>query len=129
MYSKLNDIAAKLVVLIYALFFNLLFNALESVEKLTQKGDVELSVHFDDILIYIREKNTCSGSLNRNGDDIVTSKQDKELHGFGIRNIRDSVKRYSGTVNIEVMEHSFVIGIILENMTPLKKTQRIWRKD
>ena len=90
---------------------------------------MELSVHFDDTLIYIREKNTCNGSLNRNGDEIVTSKQDKELHGFGIRNIRDSVKRYSGTVDIEVTGHNFVIDIILENMTPLEKTQRIWRKD
>lgn len=90
------------------IFSNLLSNALESVEKLTQKGEVELSVHFDDALIYIREKNTCSGSLNRNGEEIVTSKQDKELHGFGIRNIRDSVKRYSGTVDIEVLGHSFV---------------------
>ena len=104
-------------------------NALESVEQLTQKGSVELSVHFDDTLIYIREKNTCNGSLNRNGDEIVTSKQDKELHGFGIRNITDSVKRYSGTVDIEVTGHNFVIDIILENMTPLEKTQRIWRKD
>lgn len=111
------------------IFSNLMSNALESVEQLTQKGSVELSVHFDDTLIYIREKNTCNGSLNRNGDEIVTSKQDKELHGFGIRNIRDSVKRYSGTVDIEVTGHNFVIDIILENMTPLEKTQRIWRKD
>lgn len=110
------------------IFSNLLSNALESVEKLTQKGDVELSVHFDDTLIYIREKNAYSGSLNWNGDKVITSKQDKELHGFGIRNIRDSVKRYSGTVDIEVIGHSFVIDIILENMTPLEKTQRIWRK-
>lgn len=111
------------------IFSNLMSNALESVEKLTQKGSVELSVHFDDALIYIREKNTCSGSLNRNGDEIITSKQDKERHGFGIRNIRDSVKRYSGTVDIEVTGHSFVIDIILENRTPLEKTQRIWRKN
>lgn len=52
-------------------------------------------------------------------------------YGFSVEETEyiASVKRYSGTVDIEVTGHNFVIDIILENMTPLEKTQRIWRKD
>lgn len=102
------------------IFSNILSNALESMEMFPKKSNVELSVHFDDTLIYIRERNVCSSSLNWLGNEIVTAKQDKEMHGFGIRNIRDSVKKYSGTVDIAVLEGVFVIDIILENRVPMR---------
>lgn len=101
------------------IFSNLMSNALESVERLTQKGSVELSVHFDDTLIFIREKNTYNGDLNRQGNRLLTTKQNKELHGFGIRNIQDSVEKYSGMIDIEIQEQNFVIDIVMENIAPL----------
>lgn len=110
------------------IFSNLMSNALESVEKLPQKGSVELSVHFDDTLIFIREKNTYNGNLNRQGNRLITTKQNKELHGFGICNIQDSVERYAGMVDIEIQEQDFVIDIILENMTPFEENKDKGRK-
>lgn len=109
------------------IFSNLLSNALESVEKPGQKEKVELSVHFDDSFIYIRELNPCQGTLIRNGNEIFTDKQDKEMHGFGLRNIKDTVKKYYGTVDIDVIQKKFVIDIMMENKAPLEKVQEIWR--
>lgn len=110
------------------IFSNLMSNALESVEKLPQKGSVELSVHFDDTLIFIREKNTYNGNLNRQGNRLITTKQNKELHGFGICNIQDSVEKYAGMVDIEIQGQEFVIDIVLENMTPFEENKDKGRK-
>ena len=46
---------------------------------------------------------------------IVTGKKDKQAHGLGLDNIRDSVSKYHGTLNYELLKDEFVMEIIMEN--------------
>ena len=98
------------------IFSNILSNALENASL--EDGQVELSIHFDNDMIYIRERNTFQGNLKRKDQEIITTKAEKDLHGFGIHNIKDSVEKYFGSVNIEIINNEFVIDIIMENKNP-----------
>lgn len=109
------------------IFSNILSNAVESIEN-SVKREVELSIHFDDDMLYIRGRNTYQGELKRNGDEIITTKSDKESHGFGVQNIKDSVKKYKGNVSIETTDDQFVIDIVMENTEPLERIKKKIRR-
>ena len=100
---------------------------MESIEN-SVKREVELSIHFDDDMLYIRGRNTYQGELKRNGDEIITTKSDKESHGFGVQNIKDSVKKYKGNVSIETTDDQFVIDIVMENTEPLERIKKKIRR-
>ena len=42
-----------------------------------------------------------------------TSKNDKEHHGFGLRNIRDSVEKYDGLVKAESDDNTFSLSVMI----------------
>ncbi len=42
-----------------------------------------------------------------------TSKNDKEHHGFGLRNIRDSVEKYDGLVKAESDDNTFALSVMI----------------
>lgn len=105
------------------IFSNILSNALEYTINVENKM-VVLSVHFDDGIIYIRERNTYEGSLKRNGNEIMTTKSDKGLHGFGIHNIEESVEKYGGYVTIDIINDEFVLDIVMENCKPHLKMKK-----
>lgn len=96
------------------IFSNILSNAFEAVEKVETKW-VELSIGFDDENIYISEKNIYNGMYQIDKGKIVTGKKDKQAHGLGLDNIRDSVSKYHGTLNYELLKDEFVLEIIMEN--------------
>lgn len=102
-------------------FSNILSNALENTNE--KEDEAELFIHFDDGMIYIRQQNTFSGKLKMKGKEIITTKSEEWLHGFGIQNIKDSVRKYSGNVDIEVKDNHFVIDIIMENKEACEKGQ------
>lgn len=43
----------------------------------------------------------------------VTSKEDKQLHGYGIQSIRSTVEKYGGLFNLSCEDNRFVMEIIL----------------
>lgn len=104
------------------IFSNILSNAIENIEELEER-QVLLSLYFDNDIIFIREENTYTGKLEKNGKEIVTTKADKEQHGFGIQNIRDSVEKYKGSVTITETGQCFIMDIVMENMEPLERIQ------
>lgn len=47
---------------------------------------------------------------------IMTTKPDKENHGFGLRNIKRTVKKYNGYVGISCEDNVFTLNITFSNM-------------
>ena len=94
---------------------NLLSNAIEACEK--DNGDnsfIKFKVHKEDNL-YIAVINSFSNKPVLKNGVYITTKEDKQMHGFGIRNIVDAVKRNNGEYVIDAgdNEFSFVICIPL----------------
>ena len=85
------------------LFSNILNNAFEAVMKVEvfkRKIDIEVRTNGDELLI--RAMNTCSGEVSCVDDELVTSKDDKDEHGFGLQNIKEIVEQYQGSVDVAV---------------------------
>lgn len=102
-----------------ALFGNILDNAIESVEKICEqeKRLIHLSVAQQMNFLRIRVENYCEEAiLFRNGMP-VTTKKDKRFHGFGMKSIQSTVKKYGGSVTAGIRDNWFELRILI----PLKQ--------
>lgn len=101
---------------IYILFSNALDNAIERLVKEEESKRV-LSVlvtkNCDCSIIEII--NYCSTNIDFKNSIPITSKQNKELHGFGIKSIVNIVNKYGGLYKISLEENAFKLKIVIEN--------------
>ena len=65
----------------------------------------------DEIIISVR--NTYNGEIVTAGDEIQTSKSEKEEHGLGIKNIIDAVEKYGGSYSINYDDKEFAFSICI----------------
>lgn len=81
---------------IYSLLANLLDNALEYEEKVLPKENrfISLNIRSSSHKITIHVENYCIEDLNF--DEVSTTKQDKENHGFGLKSVKKITEKYKG---------------------------------
>ena len=97
------------------LMANIIKNATEAVEK-TQNGYIYVNLNTGEHYISIEVKNSYDGQVvfDKKGMP-VTSKSDKNNHGFGVANIADIVKKNGGRYNFATEKDVFVTNIFLKN--------------
>ncbi|SHJ83502.1 GHKL domain-containing protein [Clostridium cavendishii DSM 21758] len=54
------------------------------------------------------------GDILKLNGNILSSKNDKKCHGFGLKNIKGIVDKYDGTFNVSYTEHEFTLIIIIK---------------
>ena len=98
---------------ICALIANALENAVEACKKCESDKiiDMKISQYKTDLYIVIR--NTYVDYEVDNKGNIVTQKEDKEHHGYGLKSIRDIVKKYKGDLEIYTKQENFIVEITL----------------
>ena len=99
---------------IATLFGNLLDNAIEAVEKIDRKERrlIHLTVSKENNFTRIRVEN-CIGESPIIKDGLpVTTKKDKRYHGYGVKSIQATVKKYSGSVTFTSNEGWFEARIL-----------------
>lgn len=96
-----------------ALFGNILNNAVEAVEKLTDPNRkiITLSVHRKENILYIASENYFVGKLSLKDNLPVTTKTDKTSHGYGIKSIRNVVQKYGGSFVLACKDGVFSVNI------------------
>jgi len=100
---------------IYALFGNALDNAIENVVKITDESKriISLRVFSRGGFVNIHMENYCEEKLTFKDGLPVTTKADKESHGFGLRSIRYIVQKYGGNINFNITENTFCLSILI----------------
>lgn len=97
------------------IFGNALDNAIESEEKLkdTTKRLIRCAVYSQNQFIMIRFENYCG--LDKMKMDLLplTTKKDKEYHGYGLKSIRSTVEKYGGTMALLVEEGWFRLSLLI----------------
>lgn len=79
---------------------NLLENAIEaSVNSIEKKLKLEINYQKGILLICIQ--NTYHGSLTKKGENYLTTKEDEECHGIGLKSVKKVVESYHGTLEID----------------------------
>ena len=101
-----------------SLFSNLLKNALEATKNYEGDGkEVIVQIKKYSSSYFILVKNPCKNKPEKMENKFITSKNDKENHGFGMLNIEQIIKKYNGTIQYEYKNNFFMIRIGLENIS------------
>ena len=101
---------------IYALFGNLVDNAIEAVTKLSdaEKRIIDLTVRGVDNMVAISVSNYFDGNLVTDSDGLpTTTKSNTEYHGFGLKSIKYIVQKYDGDLTITTKDNLFTADIVL----------------
>lgn len=100
------------------IFANLLKNSVEAVEKIADNVDKKIEVEVKQLEsnIIIKIKNPISEKINVIDNKLITSKVDKNNHGFGSLNVKEAVNKYGGSINYRIFEESFLVEVIFSDI-------------
>lgn len=99
---------------IFSLFGNILDNAIECETGLAPETRfIHLSVRVVNQLLIIHEENHFEGTLELRDGMPVTTKEDRNYHGYGMLSIRRIVEKYGGNFEISTEDQLFQIDIML----------------
>lgn len=96
------------------IFFNLLSNAIEAADK-TTKREIWVICRYTikEIIVEIGNYYCINDKLDKNR--LQTTKNEKEYHGWGMKNVEDSVADCKGQMDIEIVDDKFIVSIVLKN--------------
>lgn len=99
---------------LYCLFGNIVDNALEAVKAISEQERrvINLLVKAQGDLLMIQADNYFDGTLTFRDGLPVTTKADKNYHGFGLRSIRMIVHKYDGTLTTYAERDVFHLNIL-----------------
>jgi len=96
---------------------NALDNAIEATAKIqtSQEKKIVFTVKLQENTLLIVRKNPIARKVEIENQTVKTNKDNPEIHGLGIRNMKAIVKKYRGTFHIQSTEDMFTLSIVLEN--------------
>jgi len=100
---------------IVSIFGNSLDNAIENVKLIDNKEEriIKLAVFTQNQLLCIKLENYYSNELKFAEGNLLTTKEDKANHGYGIKSIKNIVEKYGGSIKISTDNHWFNFMILL----------------
>ena len=100
---------------LYSLFGNIIDNAIEAVSKLEDETlrCIGINIHTIGNFISIKVDNYYMGDIqfSKEGKPI-TSKENKDYHGYGISSIQAIVEKYNGSMSIKTEGNIFILNIL-----------------
>lgn len=107
---------------ICSIFSNILDNAIEACNKIKDKDKkITLKGTVINDFFVIKCINTKENDVLLSGDNIITDKKDKDLHGIGINSVKSSLKKYDGSVEFKFEEDEFTVVICI----PISKNAQL----
>ena len=79
---------------------NLLDNALESAEK-SEKREIALSTDYRNTYDVLIVTNSCDTAPKTSNNKLITTKNDKKLHGIGLKSVMKTLAKYNGDYDWE----------------------------
>lgn len=99
---------------IFSLFGNALDNAIEYTERLEpEKRFIHLSIRATNQLLLIHIENPFEGELVMHDGIPITTKSDKEYHGYGMRSMKRIVRKYGGDLSVAAEDMMFHLNIMI----------------
>lgn len=93
---------------------NSLDNAIEACEKVTEKKYIILDIYTKGSYFLIKVTNSKIEEIKKIEKEIISSKEDKDNHGFGLQNIKYVLAKYDGLFNIEDSLDKFELKMAIE---------------
>ena len=96
------------------IFSNILSNAYEAAIN-TKEKYISMECRYNDKNVIVVVKNSFKGEAYSDDMQWKTAKGDTEYHGYGLENIKDSVKKYNGVFDIETQDGVFILKILFNH--------------
>jgi len=98
-----------------ALLGNALDNAIEAVEPLEEdsRREIALKISYDRQLVVMRLVNPYDGSVHMGVQWPLTSKPDKENHGYGMASMARVAEKYGGVASYDADASTFTLNVII----------------
>ncbi len=105
-----------------SIYSNVLDNAFEAEKRIVEKGKrfISINVHSHGSFLITHVENYCNLPLHFEEGLPVTTKEDKDFHGLGLKSVRYVVSKYQGNINIFQKDNLFVVDILL----PMNRQQQ-----
>ena len=91
---------------------NLLDNALDAVAKVDEKI-IKLDIAFDKGGLFTKIENSFSGEVKYSEEQQMLTSKDEDGHGYGLKNIRQSVEKYNGYMKLAHKDSIFSTVVFL----------------
>ena len=99
---------------LYSLLGNAIDNAMEAVQNLPEEErEIILAVKRTGNLVSIHVENRCAGPVAMRGGLPVTTKGDRDYHGFGMLSMRTVAEQYGGTLTVRVEDGVFLLDAVM----------------
>ncbi len=95
------------------IFANAIDNAIEACAKSdddTQK-EIKITSAIKQGYYFLNISNPIFDKINIQNNVIITSKKDKEHHGFGVSNITKTSRKYNGSTTVKVEDEHFILDV------------------
>lgn len=101
---------------IYTIFPNAIDNAIEATEKVHgESKEIKFESHVNQGKVYIKISNPCAGEVRSRNNTIMTTKKDKDNHGYGLLSIKKAAAKYgSNNVKFSSENNVFTLSIALK---------------
>ena len=94
------------------LFGNLLDNAIEACDRMQDgKRWILFRLRKRQQLLFIEISNSMENVLKIKNGVILTSKEDKKLHGYGLKSVKRIVDKYDGTFSFSIEKGIFKVNL------------------
>ncbi len=100
---------------ISALFGNALDNAIEATSKLTDPKQrlIHLTVSQQRSFLAIRVENCCSSDVVMEDGIPLTTKRNRQYHGYGVKSMHSIAQKYDGSISVHVSGGWFELRILI----------------
>ena len=96
----------------YSLFGNLVDNSIEALKDEEQKRVISLIIKGQGDFVSISIQNFFSKQLRFENGLTITTKKDKNYHGYGMQSIKMICEKYNGTLSINTNDNIFSVNIL-----------------
>lgn len=103
---------------ICSIFGNALDNAIECEVKIPEKEKrlIHVTVSKQKQFLILRFENYCEETLQYQEGTPVTTKKEKEFHGYGLKSIQYTVNKYEGAVSVNQEDNWFELKVLIPIM-------------
>lgn len=92
---------------------NLIDNALDAVRKEDcLEKYIDLKIQYTQRNLVIKLKNTYNGKLKKQGDNFLTTKDNPQIHGLGLKSVRNAVEKVGGIFDLQYDARHFSAFVI-----------------
>ena len=97
-----------------ALFGNALDNAIRGAASVADENERLIRVVICEQIgvVLVKIENRYAGEVRFDGKNLITTKNNKDYHGYGVKSIRKTVEKYEGTVTIRTEDGWFLLSIM-----------------